>query len=115
MFAAAILTAIMALTVKHLPVWAKRVVSKTPAWLQAAILHFGYAGWIGGVAGHMMGAPLAIMWYAVYTLWLKKAIDTDVENAGETQVIRDTVTSIKGWFKQAGTFAHEVEAAVTAA
>jgi len=115
MFAAAILAAIMALTIKHMPTWAKRVVSKTPAWLQAAILHFGYAGWIGGVTGHLMGAPLAIMWYAIYTLWLHKAIDSDIDTAGESFVIRDTVRSVKGWFSRAGTLAHEVEVAVKTA
>jgi len=115
MFAAAVLAAIMALTIKHMPVWTKRIVTKTPAWLQAAILHFGYAGWIGGVTGHLMGAPLAIIWYALYTLWVKKAIDSDIEAAGEMHVIRDTVKSVKGLFSRAGTLVQEVEVAVKTA
>ena len=114
-FSAAIISVIFALTVKHMPVWFKRMLNKVPAWLQAAALHFLYAGWIGGVTGHLMGAPLAIMWYAVYTLWLKKAIDNDIETAGESFVIRDTVRSVKGWFSRAGTLAHEVEVAVKTA
>lgn len=115
LFGAAVLSVIMALTVKHMPVWVKRFLLKTPAWLQAIVLHFGYSGWIGGVTGHLMGAPLAIMWYAIYTTWLQKAIDIDVKAAGEIHLIKDTVKSVKGWFSRAGEAAHELEEAVTAA
>ena len=115
LFGAAVLSVIMALTVKHMPLWIKRMLLKTPAWLQAVVLHFGYAGWIGGVTGHLMGAPLAIMWYAIYFYWLQGAIDAEVKAAGETHLIKDSMKSLKGLFSRAGTLAHEVEDAVKTA
>jgi hypothetical protein len=115
LFGAAVLSVIIALTVKHMPVWIKRMVLKTPAWLQAIILHFGYAGWIGGVTGHLMGAPLAILWYAIYVYWLKGAINCDVEAAGELHLIKDSVKGLKSWFGRVRETAQEVEVAVKTA
>ena len=52
--AIALLIALL-VAVLHLPRWMQRVLMWTPAWLQAAVIHFGYGGWIGGVTGHVVG------------------------------------------------------------
>ena len=51
--------------------WLQRIVLWTPAWLQAATIHFGYGGWIGGVTGHVVGGLLSIPWFVVSKYWLK--------------------------------------------
>ena len=66
----ALLTALL-ITVFHLPRWLQRLVLWTPAWLQAAVIHFGYGGWIGGVTGHVVGGLLAIPWFFIAKYWLK--------------------------------------------
>lgn len=65
------LLAILLITFLHLPVWLQRFVLWTPAWLQAAVIHFGYGGWIGGVTGHVVGGLLSVPWFFVSKYWLK--------------------------------------------
>ncbi len=59
------------ITVIHLPRWLQRIVLWTPAWLQAAVIHFGYGSFIGGVTGHIVGGMLSIPWVFVSMYWLK--------------------------------------------
>lgn len=62
---------ILLITVLHLPRWLQRIVLWTPAWLQAAVIHFGYGGWLGGLTGHVVGGLLSIPWFFVSKYWLK--------------------------------------------
>ena len=59
------------ITVFHLPRWLQRIVLWTPAWLQAAVIHFGYGGWISGVTGHVVGRLLSIGWFIASKFWLQ--------------------------------------------
>ena len=71
---AVILAVILAASVLHLPGWLRRMILRIPGWLQATILHFGYSSFIGGVTGHLMGAPLAITWFGLWTWWLRPVL-----------------------------------------
>jgi hypothetical protein len=115
-FGAMILTLVLAVSVRHMPNWFKAVLLKMPAWLQAGILHFGYAGWIGGVAGHMMGAPLAILWFAVWKLWLKDDLTKTVEaeKINRKDLIKRIADTVKGWFSQIDVIGAEIKDAVAA-
>ena len=62
---------ILVITVLHLPRWIQRLLLWTPAWLQAAVIHFGYGGWIGGVTGHVVGGLLSIPWFFIAKYGLK--------------------------------------------
>lgn len=52
----AIMLVILTVSVLHMPLWLRRIIYYVPAWLQSAILHFGYAAWLGGVTGHVVGS-----------------------------------------------------------
>ena len=114
---AAVLAVALIFTVLHLPVGVKRLLVKLPGWLQSLILHFGYAGWIGGVSGHLMGAPLAILWFAAWTLWLKSSLETEIKRSGESRkdAIRRFVLSLRRCLGQAKDFASEVREALVRA
>ncbi len=62
---------ILVVSVLHLPRLLQRVVVWTPAWLQAAVIHFGYGGWIGGVTGHVVSGFLAVSWFFTVRYWLQ--------------------------------------------
>ena len=114
---ALLLAAVLAVSIRHMPTWFKAAVLKLPAWLQAGILHFGYAGWIGGVTGHLMGAPLAIIWFAVWQLWLKDDLANSIkhEQVNRKDLIKRGITHIKGWFGQLDVIAAEIKDAAAAA
>jgi membrane associated rhomboid family serine protease len=57
--------------VLHLPSPLRRAVTLVPGWLQTAILHFGYGGWIGGVQGHLCGAVLSLPYFFLYRWYLR--------------------------------------------
>jgi hypothetical protein len=113
---ALLLAAVLAVSIRHMPNWFKAVVIKVPAWLQAGVLHFGYAGWIGGVTGHLMGAPLAIIWFAIWQLWLKEDLTKSVgENqANRKALIKNAVDHVKGWFSHIDVIGAEIKDAVSA-
>lgn len=58
-----IFSGILCMTLDHAPLFIKRILNWTPAALIAAIIHFGYGGWLGGVTGHMLGAFLSVPMY----------------------------------------------------
>ena len=62
---------VLVVSVLHLPRWLQRLILWTPAWLQAATIHFGYGSWIGGVTGHVVGALLSISWFFVAKYWIQ--------------------------------------------
>lgn len=107
---ATILGIIMAMSVSHLPVWLKRMIMKTPIWIQCAILHFGYAAWLGGVTGHLMGAPLAIIWFAVWEFYLKSKLEIECAHAAtdSRSFIRAIRDKVRGAVARGRSFAGEV-------
>lgn len=112
-FAALVLTAILALTVLHMPVLMKRALNVIPGWLQSVVLHFGYAGWIGGVTGHMMGAPLAIFWYAAWVWYIKPRIEQELGPGVTTkQVIQALAARVRGFFSFGRKVSTELQAEV---
>ena len=62
---------VLTISVLHLPHWLQSLILWTPAWLQAAVIHFGYGGWIGGVTGHVTGALLSDSWFFVAKYWFQ--------------------------------------------
>ena len=78
-FSAVVLTIVLGISVMHMPLWFKRLLAKCPIWLQCIVLHFGYAAWLGGVTGHLIGAPLAILWLLVWVFYLKPEIETQMQ------------------------------------
>jgi len=69
---------VLLMTFLHAPVWVQRTVLRIPAWLQAVTLHVGYAAWVGGVTGHLVGGLLSLPWFVALRWWLtpKGAIQT---------------------------------------
>ena len=82
MLTSGILLLILTLSVLHLPLWLKRFFYWTPAWLQSAIIHFGYGGWIGGVTGHVVGGMLALPWFFVARYYIQPQIAKELEQSG---------------------------------
>lgn len=97
---AAVLAGVLAVSVTHLPSWLTKLLLKVPAWLQAVILHFGYAGWIGGVTGHLMGAPLAVIWYCIYVWILVPMMQEKIsgENTDMPTVVSSLLTKVRDSF-----------------
>lgn len=77
----AILLVIFVVSVLHLPLWARRLIYYMPAWLQSALIHFGYASFLGGVTGHMVGAFLSVPWFFICRYYLQPRIGREMANA----------------------------------
>ncbi len=75
---ACVMAIIMTLTLRHLPLFVKRVFYYTPAWLTAAVLHFGYGAWLGGVTGHLLGAMLSIPMYFILRYYLQPEFGREI-------------------------------------
>ena len=71
--AVALLVALL-ITVLHLPRWAQRILMWIPPWFQAAIIHFGYGSWVGGLTGHVVGGLLSIGWFFASKFWLQPTL-----------------------------------------
>ena len=114
---AGVLVVILAMSISHLPTWLKRIIRKIPIWLQCTLLHFGYAGWIGGVSGHLMGAPLAILWFFSYVYWLKPQIDAELGQIAESrrEIMTKAARKIKGWIGQAQEIGADAQVALATA
>lgn len=65
------LCGVFVMLAKHLPRPAKRLVVAVPAAGWAILVHFGYAGWMGGVTGHMLGALLSVPMYFIIRYYLQ--------------------------------------------
>jgi hypothetical protein len=90
-----LLLGILVTTAVHLPLWLKRIIYYVPAWMQAAILHFGYGAWIGGVLGHVVGGLLSVPWFFVVVLILKPRIGREMAEAWERNPMRRTVVRMR--------------------
>lgn len=87
LFMALIMAGLITLTMTHFPLWIKRVVFYTPDWFWAAVFHFGYAGWIGGVTGHSVGLPLAVLMYLSMRYYLHPKIGAEMNLAWENNYL----------------------------
>jgi hypothetical protein len=72
------LLAVLIVTYAHLPFWLQRLLMAVPPWMQAAILHLGYATWIGGVLGHLVGGLISLPWLLICLLWFRPRIQAAV-------------------------------------
>lgn len=113
---AVFLTVALAFSIRNMPIPIKKLVLMTPAWAQDVLLYLGYANWIGGVTGHMLGAPLAVAWYFIYKYWLKAELVADVKayDVSRKDLIKSAVSTVKGWLGQAGEVSLEIKDACTA-
>lgn len=89
-----LLLGILVTTVIHLPLWLKRVIYYMPAWIQAAVVHFIYGSWIGGVLGHVVGGFLSVPWFFVVILILRPRIGREMADAWERNSVRRTLVRI---------------------
>jgi hypothetical protein len=83
-----LLLAILVTTVMHLPLWLKRVIYYVPTWLQAAVIHFVYGSWIGGILGHVVGGLLSVPWFFIVILILRPRIRREMVEAWEQNPVR---------------------------
>ena len=72
------LLAVFIVTYAHLPFWLQRLLMAVPPWLQAAVLHLGYAMWLGGLMGHLLGALISAPWFLIAMFWLRPRIQAAV-------------------------------------
>ena len=82
-----IFAGIITLSLTHMPLFFKRLLNMCPDWLFAAIIHFGYGGWIGGVTGHMLGAFLSIPMYFIKKYYLNTAFGKELDEAWKASFI----------------------------
>jgi len=75
------LLGVLIVTYAHLPFWLQRLLMVVPPWMQAATLHFAYAGWIGGVIGHLVGALISAPWFLIVLFWLRPRIQREISAA----------------------------------
>ena len=78
---AGILLTVFTITVLHLPRFLQRFICWTPAWLQAALIHFAYGGWVGGVTGHVVGGLMAVPWFFICRYWLQPKLKRHLTGA----------------------------------
>ena len=76
-----ILLLILTVSALHLPLWLRRLIYYTPAWVQCAIIHFAYGGWVGGVTGHIVGGLLSVPWFFVCKYWLQPRIGREMADS----------------------------------
>lgn len=79
-----IFSGILCMTLDHAPLFVKRILNWTPAALVAAVLHFGYGGWLGGVTGHMLGAFLSVPMYFLTKYFLQPRWKKQLEVAWDS-------------------------------
>jgi hypothetical protein len=89
-----LLLGILVATVMHLPLALKRLIYYTPAWVQAAVLHFGYGSWVGGVLGHVIGGLISVPWFFFLVLILKPRIRREMAEAWTRNPVRRTVVRV---------------------
>lgn len=89
-----LLLTILVATVMHLPLALKRLIYYTPAWVQAAVLHFGYGAWVGGVLGHVIGGLISVPWFFVVVLILKPRIRREMAEAWTRNPMRRAAVRI---------------------
>jgi hypothetical protein len=99
-FTALIMAILLTLSITHLPLFLKRLIYYTSAWVWAGLLHFGYAGWIGGVTGHMIGLPLAVIMWFVITKYLHPAIKGEMDEAWRKSWVKRTADRIRSAFRR---------------
>ena len=89
-----LLLGILVATVMHLPLALKRLIYYVPAWVQAAVLHFGYGSWVGGVLGRVIGGLISVPWFFVLVLILKPRIRREMAEAWERSPVRRIVVRV---------------------
>jgi hypothetical protein len=98
------LCVVLTLLVWHAPRWVKRLVVALPSWLWAGLIHFGYAGWMGGVTGHLLGAfvslpMLGIIHFIIQPMFAKELANVNWEETwlhkNVIRPVKDVVDSLK--------------------
>ena len=87
----------LSMFVMHLPRVCKRIYVALPDYFHAMLIHFGYAFWLGGVSGHLIGALASIPFYFISKYWLRPWLHQRLAEPGNG-IFRRAWRTIKSWF-----------------